>query len=145
MGKDATVIHNLLLEAIQPFATRLCATGVLYNRDLATWSPCELLNSRDKFRQAPPNLPNSKYREVESYFAILITLYHMRKLLSSHGIKPAYEMLMVKLQQGLFGGIMNKNETIAKVKLLMEQSLSHGAPNPKLVKMIEILVDHFKT
>lgn len=64
-------------------------------------SPCELLNLRDKFRQAPPpNLPHIKYNEVEGYFGVLITLYHIRKLLSSHGIRPAYEMLEEKLKQG---------------------------------------------
>jgi hypothetical protein len=36
-----------------------------------------------------------------------------------------------------------KNEDIRKIKLLMQQSLSHGAPSPKLSKMVEVLVDHF--
>ncbi|KAK1300524.1 hypothetical protein QJS10_CPB13g00720 [Acorus calamus] len=68
--------------------------------DLAL-SPCELLNARDKFRQAPPqSLLQTKYGEVEGIFASLITLCHIRKLLSSHGIKPAYEMLEEKLKQG---------------------------------------------
>lgn len=66
-------------------------------------SPPDLLNSRDKFRQAPPpNLPQSRYGEIEAYFGGLITLYHIRKLLSSHGIRPAYEMLEEKLKQGYF-------------------------------------------
>jgi len=38
---------------------------------------------------------------------------------------------------------MGKNEDIRKIKLLMQQSLSHGAPSPKLSKMVEVLVDHF--
>lgn len=64
-------------------------------------SPCELLNLRDKFRQAPPpDLPHIKYNEVEGYFGVLITLYHIRKLLSSHGIRPSYDMLEEKLRQG---------------------------------------------
>lgn len=41
-----------------------------------------------------------KYGEVEGYFGALITLYHIRKLLSSHGIRPAHEMLEEKMQQG---------------------------------------------
>ncbi|XP_058088420.1 DEAD-box ATP-dependent RNA helicase FANCM isoform X2 [Magnolia sinica] len=146
MGKDAIGVNDLLLEAIQPFVTRLCAVGVLYRRDIATLSPCDLLNSRDKFRQAPPlNLPQVKYGEIEGYFGVLITLYHIRKLLSSHGIRPAYEMLEEKLQQGSFARLMGKNEIIWRAKLLMQQSLSHGAPNPKLLKMREVLIDHFKT
>lgn len=42
-----------------------------------------------------------------------------------------------------FARLMSRNETVMKAKLLMQQSLSLGAPNPKLVKMIEILIDHF--
>ncbi|URD88701.1 HELICc [Musa troglodytarum] len=145
MSEDASVIYNLLLEAIHPYVARLCTIGVLPNRDAAKWSPCELLNSRDKFRQAPPSsLPHGKYGEVEGYFGVLITLYHIRKLLSSHGVRPASDMLQEKLRQGSFARMMSKNETILKAKLLMQRSLSHGAPNPKLVKMTEILMDHFK-
>ncbi|KAH7681034.1 RNA helicase protein [Dioscorea alata] len=146
LAKDAVDINNLLLDAIQPFVARLCAIGVLYNRDFTMLSPCELLNSRDKFRQVPPpNLPQARFGEVEGCFAVLITLYHLRKLLSTHGIRPAYDMLEEKLHQGSFARLMSRNETIWKAKLLMQQSLSHGAPNPKLVKMTEILLDHFKT
>ncbi|KAJ4964035.1 hypothetical protein NE237_023974 [Protea cynaroides] len=146
MGKDAIEINNLLLEVIRPFVSRLCAIGVLHNRDFQTLSPCELLNSRDKFRQAPPTaVPHTKYGEVEGYFGVLITLYHVRKLLSSHGIRPAYEMLEEKLKHGASARLLSKNEVIWKAKLQMERSLSHGAPNPKLSKMMEILTDHFKS
>ncbi|CAK9162502.1 unnamed protein product [Ilex paraguariensis] len=101
MGQDAVEVYNLLLEVIRPYVARLCAIGVLQNRDFRTLSPCDLLNSRDKFRQAPPqNLPHMKYGEVEGYFGVLITLYHIRKLLSSHGIRPTSEMLEEKMHQG---------------------------------------------
>ncbi|KAL6318094.1 hypothetical protein AAG906_035239 [Vitis piasezkii] len=145
MGQDAIEINNVLLEVIRPFVIRLCAVGVLQNRDLQTLSPCDLLNSRDKFRQAPPlALPHMKYGEVEGYFGALITLYHIRKLLSSHGIRPAHEMLEEKMQQGPFARLMSKNEVLWKAKCLMQQSLSNGTPNPKLSKMLDILIDHFK-
>lgn len=70
---------------------------------LANWqlSPCDLLNSRDQFRKMPPKgLPQVKFGEIEGFFGVLVTLYHLRKLLSSHGIKPAFEMLEEKLKQG---------------------------------------------
>lgn len=40
-----------------------------------------------------------KYGEIEGFFGVLVTLYHIRKLLSSHGIKPAFEMLEEKFKQ----------------------------------------------
>ncbi|KAI3951547.1 hypothetical protein MKX01_018663 [Papaver californicum] len=145
MSDDAIEINKLLLEAIQPFVTKLSAFGMLYNKDIQTISPCQLLSSREKFRQAPPqNLPQAKYGELEGYFAVLITLYHVIKLLSSHGIRPAYEMLNEKVQQGSFARLLSRNEIIHNTKLLMQRNLSHGAPNPKLTKMTEILMDHFR-
>ncbi|GAB2271922.1 hypothetical protein Dimus_006750 [Dionaea muscipula] len=146
MGQNAVEVNNLLLDVTHSIATRLCSMGVLQNRDFQTLSPCELLNSRDKFVQAPPpELSNVKCGEVQGYFGVLITLYHIRKLLSSHGIRPAYEMLEEKLRPGLFSRLMSRNEVIQRTKIIMQQSLSHGAPSPKLSKMLEVLVDHFKT
>ncbi|KAF5732139.1 hypothetical protein HS088_TW18G00828 [Tripterygium wilfordii] len=141
LGRDAVEINKRLLEVIHPYVVRLSFFGLLQNRDYQTLSPCDLLNSRDKFRQAPSH---PKIGEIEAYFSVLITLYHIRKLLASHGIRPAYEMLEEKLKQGYFARLMSKNEDIINAKLLMERSLSHGAPSPKLSKMIEVLVDHFK-
>ncbi|KAK6116697.1 hypothetical protein DH2020_049579 [Rehmannia glutinosa] len=172
MGDEAVEIDNLLLEVTRPFVARLSAFGLL-QRDFQTrrqmpelsttapslnvysslkprirnlqLSPCELLNSRDKFRQVPPqDLPHTKYGEVEGYFGVLITLCHVRKLLSSHGIKPAFETLVEKLKLGYFARLMSKNEVLLKAKLLMQQTVSHGAPSPKLAKMLEVLADHFK-
>ncbi|XP_065847940.1 DEAD-box ATP-dependent RNA helicase FANCM isoform X2 [Euphorbia lathyris] len=146
LGKDTVDVNKLLLEVIRPYVAKLTGLGLLQNRDFKTFSPPDFLNSRENFRRAPPSeLHQSKYGEVEVYFAGLITLYHIRKLLSSHGIRPAYEMLEEKLKVGSFARLMTKNEDIRKVKLSMERSLSHGAPSPKLSKMLEVLTDHFKT
>ncbi|KAK3426055.1 hypothetical protein EUGRSUZ_F02585 [Eucalyptus grandis] len=145
MGKEAIEINDLLLNVIRIYAARLNAMGILLNRDYQALSPSDLLNSRDRFRQAPPpELPQLKYGEVERFFGALITLYHIRKLLSSHGIRPAYEMLEEKLHQGSFASLMSRNEDIHKAKLLMQRNLSHGGPNPKISKMLEVLIDHFK-
>nr|GMD66515.1 DEAD-box ATP-dependent RNA helicase FANCM isoform X1 [Ipomoea batatas] len=140
MGKDAVEINNLLLDVIRPFAARLSALGVLQNRDYLAFSPCDILNSRDKFHRDPPrDLPHTKYGEIEGYFAVLLTLYHTRKVLSSHGIKYAFEMANDKLQQGASGRLLSRNETLLKAKLLMQKTVDHGAPSPKLSKMLEIL------
>ncbi|KAF7836457.1 DEAD-box ATP-dependent RNA helicase FANCM isoform X1 [Senna tora] len=145
MGQDAEEINNTLLEVIRPIVARLSTIGVLPNRDYRTLSPCELLEIREKFRQAPPyDLSHVNHGDVEGYFGVLITLYYIHKLLSSHGIRPAYEMLERKLKQGFFAKFMSKNEVVQKARLLMQQSLTHGAPSPKLSKMLEILQKHFK-
>ncbi|KAK7263791.1 hypothetical protein RJT34_31388 [Clitoria ternatea] len=146
MGQDATEINNKFMEVIRPIVARLTSIGVIQNRDYRTLSPCVLLEIREKFRQGRrQDLPHVNYVDVEGYFGVLITLYYIHKLLSSHGIRPAYEMLERKLKQGHFAKFMSKNEVILKARQLMQQSLSHGASNPKLSKMLEVLKEHFKT
>ncbi|XP_024961790.1 DEAD-box ATP-dependent RNA helicase FANCM isoform X2 [Cynara cardunculus var. scolymus] len=145
MGKDALEANSLLMDVIRPSVARLSAMGVLPKRDIQTLSPCDFLNSRDKFRQAPPHdLPQFKYREVEGIFGALITLYHIRKLLSVHGVAPAYEMLKEKLEQGSLR-LLSSHEALQKVKGIMEKNVSNGVLSPKFTKMIEVLIEHFKT
>ncbi|XP_058769697.1 DEAD-box ATP-dependent RNA helicase FANCM-like isoform X1 [Vicia villosa] len=146
MGEDAVEINNKFLEVIRPIVTKLTNIGAIQNRDYRTLSPCVLLEMREKFRQGQMQDPShNNYIDVEGYFGVLITLYYIHKLLSSHGIRPAYEMLERKLKQGFFAKYMSKNEDILKARQLMDQSLSHGASSPKLSKMLEVLLEHFKT
>ncbi|XP_019465460.1 PREDICTED: Fanconi anemia group M protein isoform X1 [Lupinus angustifolius] len=143
MGQDAEQINNSFLEVIRPIVARLTGIGAIQNRDYRTLSPCVLLEMREKFRSRQ-DLAHVNYGDVEGYFGVLITLYYIHKLLSSHGIRPAYEMLERKLKQGFFAKFMSKNEVILNARQLMQQSLSHGASSPKLSKMLEVLLEHFK-
>ncbi|XP_045830757.1 DEAD-box ATP-dependent RNA helicase FANCM isoform X1 [Trifolium pratense] len=146
MGQDAVEINDKFLEVIRPIVARLTKIGAIQNRDYRTLSPCVLLEMREKFRQGHmQDLSHINSGDVEGYFGVLITLYYIHKLLSSHGIRPAYEMLERKLKQGFFAKYMSKNEDILKARQLMQQSLSHGASSPKLSKMLEVLLEHFKT
>ncbi|XP_017433050.1 DEAD-box ATP-dependent RNA helicase FANCM isoform X3 [Vigna angularis] len=146
MGPEAAEINNKFMEAIRPIVARLTNIGVIQNRDYRTLSPCQLLEIRESFRQRlRQDLSHVNYEDVEGYFGVLITLYYIHKLLSSHGIRPAYEMLERKLKQGYFAKFMSKSEVIFKARQLMQQSLSHGASSPKLSKMLEVLLEHFKT
>ncbi|KAL5704225.1 hypothetical protein ACHQM5_022680 [Ranunculus cassubicifolius] len=145
MGKDAINVGDLLLDVIRPLASKLSGLGVLPNRDCRMWSPIDILNGKKNFLAAPPSdVPQMKYGDVGACLNVLVTLYHVRKLLSSHGIPSAYEMLDRKLKEGSLRYIGN-NEIIWKIKSLMEQNQSHGASSPKLLKMKEVLVDHFKS
>lgn len=42
-----------------------------------------------------------------------------------------------------FARYMSRNEDLFKAKQIMKKSLAHGAPSPKLSKMLEVLLDHF--
>ncbi|KAK8463640.1 hypothetical protein PHAVU_011G000500 [Phaseolus vulgaris] len=146
MGPEAVEINNMFMEVIRPIVARLTKIGVIQNRDYRTLSPCQLLEIRESFRQRlRQDLSHVNYEDVEGYFGVLITLYYIHKLLSSHGIRPAHEMLERKLKQGYFAKFMSKSEVILKARQLMQQTLFHGASSPKLSKMLEVLLEHFKT
>ncbi|KAL9379788.1 hypothetical protein Peur_028270 [Populus x canadensis] len=97
------IIDNLQISALE-YRNESDPDVIPYVHDrkieLLELSPPDLLNSRDKFRQAPPlDLTQNRYGEIEACFGGLITLYHIRKLLSSHGIRLAYKMLEKELKQ----------------------------------------------
>ncbi|KAI3795155.1 hypothetical protein L1987_37803 [Smallanthus sonchifolius] len=145
MGKDAVEVNKLLMDVIRVHVKKLHDIGLLPKRDPQTFSPIDFINSRDRFRQFPPqDLAQIKYADVEGSFGVLITLYHIRKLVSAHGIRPAFELLEEKLKQGNFARLFSRNETIHKAKVIMQHNLSHGAHSPKFSKMLEVLVEHFK-
>ncbi|KAL1542826.1 hypothetical protein AAHA92_19865 [Salvia divinorum] len=145
MGDEAIDIDSLLLEVGRPYHAQLCLFGLLPKRDIKTLSPCDFLRSKETFCKKPPaSVPLSRHGEFMGYFAALVTLHHLRKLLSSHGIRPAFEMLDEKLKKGWFARMLGRNEVILKAKLIMQKTISHGAPSPKLTKMLEVLTEHFK-
>ncbi|XP_042062897.1 DEAD-box ATP-dependent RNA helicase FANCM [Salvia splendens] len=145
MGDEAIDIDSLLLEVGRPYHAQLCSFGLLPKRDFKTLSPCDFLRSKETFRKKPPaSVPLSRHGEFMGYFAALVTLHHLRKLLSSHGIRPAFEMLDEKLKKGWFARLLSRNEAILKAKLIMQKTITHGARSPKLTKMLEVLTEHFK-
>lgn len=80
-----------------------------HNENVLTWiliwqfSPYDFLESKEQFHKAlPQNISEIKIREIDGILLVLITLYHIRKLLSAHGIQPAFDMLEEKLKQGYF-------------------------------------------
>ncbi|CAK9205714.1 unnamed protein product [Sphagnum troendelagicum] len=145
MNAESNKIKDTFVEILIPLIGKLCDLGVFYTRDLARISPYELIMARDKFRQAPPDsLHQGQYREMECGFGGAITLCHILKLLHGHGIRPALEMLLTKLHQGSLRQL-GKNNRLQKVKDMMQESVGHGAPSPKLVKMEEIILSHLRS
>ncbi|KAL2650513.1 hypothetical protein R1flu_018641 [Riccia fluitans] len=145
MNAESNRAKDLLVEVLQPIIYRLCGFRVFYNRDIARLTPYEVIQAREKFRQAPPpGIPESEYTQVELYFGLAITLAHIFKLLFTHGMRPAYEMLQQKLQQGVLRRLQG-NEAMRHLQSVMKQTVGHGAPSPKLEKVVEIISSHFNT
>ncbi|XP_071715399.1 DEAD-box ATP-dependent RNA helicase FANCM [Rutidosis leptorrhynchoides] len=144
MGKDADEAYSLLMSAIRPFVRKLSDYKVFPPRDPKTLSPMDLVNSGKAFHdRPPPHVPQHQYAEIQGTFSMLVSIYNIMKLLSSHGIPPALVMLQDMLKQG-FGRFLSKNEDFHRAKALMQNSFSRGAFSPKVAKMLEVLVEHFK-
>ncbi|XP_024357672.1 DEAD-box ATP-dependent RNA helicase FANCM isoform X3 [Physcomitrium patens] len=144
MNAETNKIKDIYLEILKPVVDKLYHLGVFYSREFARLSPFEFITARDKFRQAPPqSLQQHQYREVESFFSMAITLYHIYKLLHSHGVRPALEMLQTKMQEGTLR-LLARNSRLQEIKNLMQESVGHGAPSPKLVKLEAIILQHFR-
>ncbi|BFI25467.1 fanconi anemia group M protein [Marchantia polymorpha subsp. ruderalis] len=143
MNAASNQVKDLLIEVLQPIVYRLCGYRVFYNRDIARLTPFEFIQAREKFRQAPPPaIPQNDYSQVEIYFGLGITLTHIFKLLFTHGMRPAYEMLQQKLQQGVLKRL-GGNDKMRHLQSVMKQIVGHGAPSPKLDKVVEIISTHF--
>ncbi|XP_074371460.1 LOW QUALITY PROTEIN: DEAD-box ATP-dependent RNA helicase FANCM-like [Apium graveolens] len=147
MGQDVVDVDNLLSEVISHICKKLSSLGVLRIRDSQTLSPVELLTAKEKFLEAPPgNVPQTRHGEISGDFFLLLKLVHMRKLLTNYGMGPALEMLEDNLKEkGNLLNRLNRSEAFQKFKILMQQSSCTGASSPKLSKMLEVLIDHFKT
>ncbi|KAL3701127.1 hypothetical protein R1sor_019149 [Riccia sorocarpa] len=144
MNAESNRAKDLLVAVLQPIIFRLCGFKVFYNRDVARVTPYEVIQARDRFRQAPPPaIPENEYQQVEMYFGLAITLAHIFKLLFTHGMRPAYEMLQEKLEKGVLRRLQ-RNEEMVHVQKVMKQSVGHGAPSPKLEKVVQIISAHFR-
>ncbi|KAG6543585.1 hypothetical protein Mapa_014948 [Marchantia paleacea] len=143
MNAASNQVKDLLIEVLQPIVYRLCGFRVFYNREIARLTPFEFIQAREKFRQAPPpTIPQNDYSQVEMYFGLGITLTHIFKLLFTHGMRPAYEMLQQKIQQGVLKRL-GGNDKMRHLQSVMKQTVGHGAPSPKLDKVVEIISTHF--
>ncbi|KAL7590493.1 hypothetical protein Lser_V15G40742 [Lactuca serriola] len=144
MGNDALEVDKLLMDIIRPYVSRLSPFIALPKRDINSFSPYDFLESKEQFHKAlPQNISEIKIREIDGILLVLITLYHIRKLLSAHGIQPAFDMLEEKLKQGNFSRFMNTKEELWKAKAIMKQNLDNGVHSPKFQKMLEVLSEHF--
>nr|XP_017237619.1 PREDICTED: Fanconi anemia group M protein homolog isoform X2 [Daucus carota subsp. sativus] len=147
MGQDVVDVDSLLSEVIRRICKKLCSLKVLPYRDFQTLSPCDLLASMARLHEAPPgNVPQTRHGEIFGELGLLLKLIYIRKLLTNYGVGPALEMVEDNLKEKKNSlNRLNKNEDFQKFKILMQQSVCSGATSPKLSKMLDILMDHFKT
>ncbi|XP_048736157.2 Fanconi anemia group M protein-like isoform X2 [Ostrea edulis] len=137
---------------------KLKKCGVIYNREATSFSKFLLLKSREAFRQNPPHrLSKTQYGMVEGDFALAISLYHGYELVHLHGLRSLYNFL-----DGVISG--NKGHGRTRTELLkipdfcdlmnmlqekfgkgFSSSQSFTVGHPKLAKLDEVVLNHFKS
>ncbi|XP_038071924.1 uncharacterized protein LOC119740630 isoform X2 [Patiria miniata] len=92
LDEELKAVRDQYLRILSVYVGRLTRCGALYNKDPASLTKFQILQSRDAFRQDPP--PQVKSRGVvEGDFAICISLYHGFELLLQHGLRSLYSFL----------------------------------------------------
>lgn len=158
LGPEITQVRDTFLNILGVCARRLMSLNVLFTKDIGSLTKFMVIQSRDKFRQNPPdNFPRSRSGMTEGDFAICITLCHALELLLQHGIRGFYNFLAGKTDA--IDGEPSHNRTrteLLKVpgfSQMMEElkskfgqdcQVGSAVSHPKLFKLREIVVDHFQ-
>lgn len=162
LGPEIAQVRDRFLTILSTFARRLMDMNLLFTKDIGSMSKGMVMTSRERFRQNPPgNFSRAQSGMAEGDFAMCITLTHALELLLQHGIRAFYNFLAGKTDSavGEGGGPPAPNRTrteLLKVKgfsLMMEElkakfglgSDAASAPvsHPKLIKLREIVLEHF--
>ncbi|EDO32367.1 predicted protein [Nematostella vectensis] len=164
LGDQIVRVKTQYLKVLDTIVGRLFCNRVVWQKDPLRMSKFMLLSCREQFRKGPAeNMNRAQVGSIEGDFAMGISLYHAYELLHQHGILSFYNFI-----KGILEG--SKGMTRAKTELMRHQvtiyytsalfsqfsspsrrrSMQFQASDPrfkshpKLQKLEEIVVEHFK-
>lgn len=159
LGPEIAQVRDRFYVIFNACARRLMSYNILLSKDISSLTKFMVIQSRDKFRQNPPdNFPRQMCGVVEGDFALTITLTHALELLLQHGIRGFYNFLAGKTDAGE-GEAPGHNRTrteLLKVngfsqlmedlrsKFGDESKIGTHISHPKLTKLREIILEHFQ-
>ncbi|BFZ07881.1 hypothetical protein BsWGS_10920 [Bradybaena similaris] len=165
LGEELSGLRLKYIQVMTCVVQRLIRNRVLYNRETTKLSKFLLLKARDEFRQNPPQiLQKVQYGNIEADFAMAISLYHGFELLQLHGLRSLYNYLtgIIVGDKG-YGRTRSEllrnadfNDIMDNLRQKFTGASSHGVSSesgdckvvvghPKMQRLEEIVVDHFKT
>ncbi|XP_065542714.1 Fanconi anemia group M protein isoform X2 [Lathamus discolor] len=171
LGEELVGIQNAYIQVLETFAGRLIRTGVLARRDIPSLTKYQIILARDQYRKNPSSQSAGIHQGViEGDFALCISLYHGYELLLQMGVRSLFIYLcgivdgskgltrtknelgrnedFMKLYQHLrdmFSDTSSVNENIYKSKTVFENKKEFIYSHPKLKKLEEIVIEHFKS
>ncbi|GAB1599128.1 uncharacterized protein LOC115224527 [Argonauta hians] len=164
LGPVIEDIQKKYVEILESIVNRLATRRLLFNMKVQTITKFSVLKARNAFRQKPPqNLSPSAMGCIEGDFGLLITLCHGHELLQLHGLRSFYQYISnmgdstsSRSKRELFKNPMfvqiyeklrtDYEQNISFTQMSSQQrSVPYAVGHPKLEKLLEIVVNHFKS
>ncbi|XP_074725371.1 Fanconi anemia group M protein isoform X2 [Strix uralensis] len=173
LGEELVEIQNAYIRVLETFAGRLIKIGVLARRDIPSLTKYQIILARDQYRKNP-SAQNAGIHQgiIEGDFALSISLYHGYELLLQMGVRSLF-IYLCGIMDGSKGLIRTKNElgrnedfmklyqqlrdmfsdtslasvngSVYKSKTALENKKEFIYSHPKLRKLEEIVIEHFKS
>ncbi|KAL4157292.1 hypothetical protein PRNP1_006315 [Phytophthora ramorum] len=151
LGAQIMEMKAQLLKCFAPIIQRLLRGNLIQHSDPEKLSSWYILQVRERFRKSPNYSSN---RSAESDLALLVSLLHAKSLLTGHGLSSFREQIMSWGEERKKGKMSwSKREMLQSTEFqALELSLavtpgtniSTTASHPKLVKLREVLLEHFQ-
>ncbi|XP_009471037.1 PREDICTED: Fanconi anemia group M protein [Nipponia nippon] len=174
LGEELVEIQNTYIRVLETFAGRLIKIGVLARRDIPSLTKYQIILARDQHRKNPSsqngvNVFGIHQGVIEGDFALCISLYHGYELLLQMGMRSLF-IYLCGIMDGSKGltrtkNELGRNEDFMKLyqqlrDMFSDTSLASANGNvykmfenkkefiyshPKLRKLEEIVIEHFKS
>ncbi|NXK49685.1 FANCM protein, partial [Chauna torquata] len=173
LGEELVEIQNAYIRVLETFAGRLIRMGVLARRDIPSLTKYQIILARDQYRKNPSS-ENMGIQQgiIEGDFALCISLYHGYELLLQMGVRSLF-IYLCGIMDGSKGLTRTKNElgrnedfmklyqqlrdmfsdtyqtsangNLYKSRTVFENKKEFIYSHPKLRKLEEIVIEHFKS
>ncbi|NXM01111.1 FANCM protein, partial [Tyrannus savana] len=173
LGEELVGIQNTYIQVLEAFAGRLIRMGVLARRDIPSLTKYQIILARDQYRKNPSSQHVGILQGViEGDFALCISLYHGYELLLQMGVRSLFIYLW-GIMDGAKGLTRTKNELgrnedfmglyqhlrdmfsdtavapdtggVCRSNTALEKKKEFIYSHPKLRKLEEIVIEHFKS
>ncbi|NXS93474.1 FANCM protein, partial [Jacana jacana] len=173
LGEELVEIQNAYIQVLETFAGRLIKMGVLAKRDIPSLTKYQVILARDQYRKNPsPQSVAMHQGIIEGDFALCISLYHGYELLLQMGLRSLF-IYLFGIMDGPKGLTRTKNElgrnedflklyqqlramfadtvlpsgngSVYRSKTVLENKKEFIYSHPKLRKLEEIVIGHFKS
>ncbi|XP_036240733.1 Fanconi anemia group M protein [Molothrus ater] len=173
LGEELVEFQNIYIKVLEAFAGRLIKVGVLSRRDIPSLTKYQIILARDQYRKNPSAQHAGIHQGIiEGDFALCISLYHGYELLLQMGIRSLFIYLwgimdgskglsrtkselghnqdfmeLYQQLQDMFSdtAVTPESGSAGKSTTALEKKKEFVYSHPKLKKLEEIVIEHFRS